>query len=67
MGRLAIVMLPGNEMLYEVVPTGVANKISQRNEVFVVQVNDKPESDQDGSQGEDDPYAQYEVPDDLMW
>lgn len=63
LGNLAIVMVPGREGAYEAVPTGVARKISQRNDSFVVQINEKTEDQKD----EDDPYAEFEVPDDLMW
>lgn len=59
-GRLAIVKMDGN---YDIVPKSVADKIRQRDESYVVVCNtllaDK-ESD-------DDPYAEYKIPDDLMW
>lgn len=60
-GRLAIVEL--NEQ-YEVVPFPVAEKIASRDDSYVIVQNsaanaDKPE--------EDDPYAAFEIPDDLMW
>ncbi len=58
-GRLAIVKLGEG---YELVPAAVADKIRQRDEVAVVsqQVVDQ-------ASDEDDPYADYEIPDDLMW
>ena len=58
-GRLAIVKL-GEE--YELVPAPVADKISQRDEGYVL-------SQQAATQevDEDDPYADYQIPDDLMW
>jgi uncharacterized protein YaiL (DUF2058 family) len=47
---------------YEVIPSVVAEKIRQRDEDCIVShVSTRPEN------GEDDPYADYKVPDDLMW
>ena len=59
-GLLAIVEL--NEQ-YELVPLKVAEKIAQRNEGQVVSVNEAAP----GQTDEDDPYADYQIPDDLMW
>lgn len=59
-GRLAIVKL---EDRYELVPSPVAEKIAQRDESLVVQKNEVKKS----SGSEDDPYADYQIPDDLMW
>ncbi len=47
---------------YAMVPKQVAEKIAQRDESFVIVIN---ESSDDID--EDDPYADYKVPDDLMW
>lgn len=58
-GRLAIVCLDDK---YEVVPQKVAEKIQQRDTGFVIVCN---ESVQDSD--EDDEYADFKVPDDLMW
>ncbi|MES9873805.1 MAG: DUF2058 domain-containing protein [Candidatus Sedimenticola sp. PURPLELP] len=58
-GRLAIVKL-GQQ--YEVVPAGAAEKIMLRSQESVIVCN-KPESQDDS----DDPYADFKVPDDLMW
>lgn len=60
-GRLAIVCL-GDEN-YEVVPDQVARKIMERDEAAIVVLHDRQQDDA----GEDDPYAGYEIPDDLMW
>lgn len=60
-GRLAIVCL-GDEN-YEVVPDKVARKIMERDEAAIVVLHDRQQDDA----GEDDPYAGYEIPDDLMW
>jgi len=58
-GRLAIVKL---DDIYKLVPTAVAEKISQRDASTIVQCN----TPQQGSE-DDDEYADYKVPDDLMW
>jgi uncharacterized protein YaiL (DUF2058 family) len=59
-GNLAIVKW---EEKYYIVPNAVAAKILQRDESFVVVLNTQ---DEDESTVEDD-YAQYQIPDDLMW
>jgi uncharacterized protein YaiL (DUF2058 family) len=59
-GRLAIVFVNDN---YEIVAEGVARKIMERDESAVVVLHDRRQDDA----GEDDPYAGYEIPDDLMW
>jgi uncharacterized protein len=47
---------------YELVPKVVAEKIQQRNEKCIVLfTNDQPVTDVS------DPYANYKIPDDLMW
>jgi len=60
-GRLAIVKL-GNG--YEVVTAEVAIKISQRDATSVI-VHNKLGAETEGNK--DDPYAGFEIPDDLMW
>jgi uncharacterized protein YaiL (DUF2058 family) len=59
-GLIAIVLLDGQ---YELVPAAVADKISQRdgNIVFMQTRSNTDVID------EDDPYADYQIPDDLMW
>ncbi|TYL48658.1 DUF2058 domain-containing protein [Marinomonas sp. IMCC 4694] len=57
-GRLAIVKLAGN---YELIPEPVAVKISERDSSYVLVCNNRVES------VEDDPYADFQIPDDLMW
>ncbi|SFR61695.1 hypothetical protein SAMN04488073_3463 [Marinobacter gudaonensis] len=59
-GRLAIVFV--NDQ-YEIVAEAVARKIMERDESAVVVLHDREADDA----GEDDPYAGYEIPDDLMW
>lgn len=60
-GKMAIAAY-GDE--YALIPTVVANKIKERDEAAVVLLNDSQAGDQ---VDEDDPYADYQVPDDLMW
>jgi uncharacterized protein YaiL (DUF2058 family) len=59
-GRLAIVLLNDK---YEVVPTVVAEKIKLREPEKVIVCNEAQKVEVD----EDDPYADYQIPDDLMW
>jgi uncharacterized protein YaiL (DUF2058 family) len=59
-GRLAIVCV--NEE-YEVLAEAVARKIQERDSQAVVVLHDRKTDDA----GDDDPYAGYEIPDDLMW
>jgi uncharacterized protein YaiL (DUF2058 family) len=58
-GKLAIARIEGG---YEVVPKNIAEKIQQRNEKRIVLCS----QDQD-STNKDDPYADYQIPDDLQW
>ena len=58
-GLIAIAALNAS---YELVPAVVADKITERDDSAIVLLNDKStEVD------EDDPYADYQIPDDLMW
>lgn len=60
-GRLCIIKLDAQ---YELIPTLVAEKIQQRDQDIQILSNrptEAPEPD------EDDPYADYQIPDDLMW
>lgn len=58
-GQLAIVTLDNN---YAVVPAAVSDKISQRDESLMVLRHSASDDAQT-----DDEYADYQVPDDLMW
>jgi len=58
-GKLGIARIEGR---YELVPADIAEKIRQRNEKRLVIF-----SDEEQIQDKDDPYAGYEIPDDLMW
>lgn len=59
-GRLAVVYLDDR---YELVAEAVARKIMERDKTAVIVLHDRTSDDT----GEDDPYAGYEIPDDLMW
>ena len=59
-GSLAIVHHAGG---YEVIPREAALKIQERDPQHIVQLNVKTEE----VAVEDDPYAAYQIPDDLMW
>jgi uncharacterized protein YaiL (DUF2058 family) len=48
---------------YCVVPKAVAEKIAQRDDGFVLVLNERGSQVED----EDDPYKDYKIPDDLMW
>ncbi len=57
-GKLAIVNCNG---VFELVPTDIGEKIRQRNPGVVIDLPDEQPA------SENDPYAEYTVPDDLMW
>jgi uncharacterized protein len=59
-GRLAIVKL---SQQYEIVPAETAQKIKLRDESTIIVFNDSNSS----VDNKDDPYAAYQIPDDLMW
>ena len=58
-GRLVIVHMNG---MFELVPRVIGEKIAQRDASIVVQIKKKVQEVE-----EDDPYADYKIPDDLMW
>ena len=65
-GRLAIARLvaeAGRESEYAIIPAVVANKIMQRDASYIVLSSELTQEAKD----EDDPYADFVVPDDLMW
>ncbi|WP_198264800.1 DUF2058 domain-containing protein [sulfur-oxidizing endosymbiont of Gigantopelta aegis] len=62
LGRLAIVKLEGQ---YEIVPGPVADKIMQRDASYILLRNDPSKQEADAEA--DEFYADYEIPDDLMW
>lgn len=65
-GRLAIARLvidSSGENEYAIIPAIVADKIAQRDASSIVLNSALSQEEQD----EDDPYADFKVPDDLMW
>ena len=58
-GALAVVSFAGG---YEVIPREAALKIQERDPGRVLLLNTRVEE-----ADEDDPYAAYKIPDDLMW
>lgn len=60
--RNQIAIVTANKDAYELVPKIVANKIAQRNPACVVS-NPAPQA----VSAVDDPYADYQIPDDLIW
>ncbi|MYM63020.1 DUF2058 domain-containing protein [Pseudomaricurvus sp. HS19] len=59
-GQIAIVRFGGD---YQLIPAAVADKIRQRDESAIVLHNQRSSAVAE----EDDPYADYQIPDDLMW
>ncbi len=65
-GRLAIARLvteSNGESQYAIIPASVADKIAQRDASSIVLNSALSQEEQD----EEDPYADFKVPDDLMW
>lgn len=63
-GQLAIVTcVKPDGRKFELVPTAIAAKIAERDETFIVE-SDAPT---DAGTVDDDAYAEYQVPDDLVW
>lgn len=65
-GRLAIARLTADnssESEYAIIPASVADKIAQRDANSIVLNSALSQEEQDG----EDPYADFKVPDDLMW
>lgn len=59
-GRLAIARL---DQAYELVAEPVAVKIKERDDSYILVCNNRVDDKSD----EDDPYADFQIPDDLMW
>ncbi|MEE9444835.1 MAG: DUF2058 domain-containing protein [Cocleimonas sp.] len=72
-GVIAIASLEeGGTETYHLIPAEAANKINERNSEAVVLLNaflskDKSVTTESELEKEEDPYAGFEVPDDLMW
>ncbi len=65
-GRLAIARLVtdnNGKVEYAIIPASVADKIMQRDADSILLNNTLSQTEQD----EDDPYADFKIPDDLMW
>lgn len=65
-GRLAIARLAtgdSREFEYAIIPASVADKIAQRDASSIVLHSALSQEEQD----EEDPYADFKIPDDLMW
>jgi len=63
-GRLGIARYQrGGILAFELVPAAIAEKIAARDEKSVIYKNKSA----DQSSQEDDGYADYQIPDDLMW
>lgn len=59
-GKLAIIKL-GEQ--YVMIPTTIAEKVKLRSDDYFIYIADNTDNIVD----EDDPYADYQIPDDLMW
>ncbi|MFK8066930.1 MAG: DUF2058 domain-containing protein [Gammaproteobacteria bacterium] len=59
-GRLAIVKFKNQ---YSVVPSEVAEKLAQKDRNIIILLNDKKDDGGD----KNDPYADFQIPDDLQW
>lgn len=63
-GGLVIIGSGGGKIRrFDIVPAAVAQKIAERDEKAVIQINDSAGAESN----EDDPYADYKIPDDLIW
>ena len=60
LNQISIVCLDKENI--ELVPKVVANKIAQRDPIYIIK-NETSTAETD----EDDPYADYQIPDDLVW
>jgi uncharacterized protein YaiL (DUF2058 family) len=63
--KLAVVSYQENQ--YELVPLPVADKIQTRLPEAVIYIADTASENRAQADGNDDWYADYEIPDDLMW
>ena len=61
-GQIALVK---NDEAYEIIPRVVVEKIKSRDASVILVMNDKQA--QVDNTPDDDPYADYKIPDDLMW
>lgn len=69
-GIIAIVRMEAgkaDDTHYELIPRQVIDKIAQRDASCIVVLNDNKQSTDQTNTDEDDPYADFQIPDDLMW
>jgi uncharacterized protein YaiL (DUF2058 family) len=64
LGKAGIARIEGR---YELVPRTIAEKIQQRNEKRVIIYDQEQHSDNQKAPDENDPYSDYQIPDDLVW
>ena len=63
-GQLAIATYVASDgRKFELVPIAIAERIAERDSTMLVPIDSAPDSKPD----ENDPYADYQVPDDLTW
>ena len=64
-GRLCIAKMGES---YKIIPKPIAEKIAERDSAAIIVANSKNETkNAEEQQSDDDYYAQFEIPDDLMW
>lgn len=62
-GKLAITSPEQDNKTFAIIPLGVAEKIRQRDQECFIYIAENASQEVE----EDDPYADYQIPDDLMW
>lgn len=62
-GKLAIISPEQDNKTFAIIPLGVVEKIRQRDEECFIYIAENQSEEVE----EDDPYADYQIPDDLMW
>lgn len=62
-GKLAITSPEQDNKTFAIIPLGVAEKIRQRDQECFIYIAENASKEIE----EDDPYADYQIPDDLMW
>jgi hypothetical protein len=62
-GKLAIASPEQDNKSFVVIPLGAAEKILQRDQDCYIYIAENQSQEVE----EDDPYADYQIPDDLMW
>ena len=63
-GILAIAKLNDD---YHLIPKQAAEKITERDPQYIILLNESVQQDDKNDNAEEDPYADYQIPDDLMW